>query len=431
MNSPLPAQAAPPSSLAVWTCPFCSLLCDGFVPDPHDPARLSGSQCPRAHAALAAHRASKAGASGPSVDGVPCPMDHAVSHAASLLSQWRQPLFGGLGTDVAGARTLYRLAARCGAVCDHADGDALMHGVRATQDRGQFYTTLGEIRSRADVVVCVGTPAVARYPEFFRRCGFGAPDSPCRSLVFLGAPAPQEVPEGVPVQALPGTGDLYADVQQLAALVEGRRCRLPDDGLCALAGQLRAARYAVLVWEAGVLPAHGMLVVEALNRIVGNLNRSTRAATFSLGGSEGAYTVNQVFTWMSGLPLRTRAGPAGLEHEPLRFGATRLIGGRAVDGLLWISSFDPMRLPPPVDLPLIVLGPPAMALRLHEAGALARCVFVPVATPGLNAGGHLFRTDGGIVVPLVPARDDGLPAVAVVLTAMNDRMAAMAAGEGA
>jgi formylmethanofuran dehydrogenase subunit B len=169
----------------------------------------------------------------------------------------------------------------------------------------------------------------------------------------------------------------------------------------------------VLVWEAGALPAQGALIVEGLNRIVGALNRTTRAATCPLGGSDGGYTAQQVMTWLSGLPMRTRAGPAGLEHDPVRFATARLMADRAADGLLWVSSFDPTRLPPTGELPGIVLGPP---------GQLDPHVFLPVATPGINAPGHLFRTDIIVVVPLQAVRDDGLPGVAELITNLGARM---------
>jgi hypothetical protein len=51
-----------------------------------------------------------------------------------------------------------------------------------------------------------------------------------------------------------------------------------------------------------------------------------------------------------------------------------------------------------------------MAGALSAADGLRRCVYLPVATPGFHAAGHLFRTDG-VVVPLVAARDDALPGV--------------------
>jgi formylmethanofuran dehydrogenase subunit B len=300
-----------------------------------------------------------------------------------------------------------------------------MHGLRAQQDRGQFTATLAEVRARADLVVCVHTPATARFPEFFNRCELDGPEGPRPPLVFLGVPVPAGLPPTLQAEAVPATGDPFDDLQQLAALVALQHVSGPDAQLAALAARLRAARYVVFVWEPGVLPTHGALWAEALHRLVATLNRHTRAAAFALGGGDGAASVNQVFTWLSGLPLRTRAGPDGLEHEPVRFDAQRLLAERAVDGLLWISSFDPARLPPVPDaivLPRIVLGPPAMAQRMGDGPSARDSVFIPVATPGLNGPGHLFRTDGLIVVPLVAARDDGLPGVADVLVRIAQRL---------
>jgi formylmethanofuran dehydrogenase subunit B len=390
---------------ASWTCPFCSLLCDGLVlAGGPDAFVLDGINCPRARAGLAELVPREAPV--PFIDGAPASEEDALAEAARRLAQWRQPLIGGLGTDLAGARALFRLAARTGAVCDHADGEALAHGLRALQDRGQFHTTLAEIRARADLLVCVGTQAVANYPEFFRRCGLDRPDTPCRRLVFLGVAPPAELPGRVPVQHVAGSGDLFADLQQLAALLGAPPPRTADAGLAALASSLREARYAVLVWESGLLPVQGSLAVEMLDRVIMVLNRDTRAASFALGGSDGAATVQQVFTWLCGLPLRTRFGREGLEHAPLRLAGDRLLADGAVDGLLWAWSFSPGRLPPPAQLPRIVLGPAGMAPRLRQAGAERDCVFLPVAVPGLDAPGHLFRADG-VVVPLSAARGAG------------------------
>jgi formylmethanofuran dehydrogenase subunit B len=372
-----------------------------------------GGDCTLARSALLAHAS---GPATPLVDGAPATLDAALAAAATRIAGWCQPLFGGLGTDIVGARALYRLAARTGAICDAADGAALMHGLRAVQDHGQYIATLGELRSRADLIVCVGTNGVARYPQFFRRVGLGESGSPCGELVFVGVEVPTPGPPGLATQRIVGSGDLFADVQQLAALVAGQRVREPDAALVALAARLRDASYAVLVWEGGTLPAEGALLVETLNRIVGTLNQTTRAATFGLGGNDGAFSVNQTFTWLAGLPLRTRVSAQGLVHEPRLFDAQRLLDGRAVDGLLWVSSFNPQRLPPATALPRVVLGPPAMADALAEGD----CVFIPVATPGLNASGHLFRTDGPVVLPVYALRDDGLLGVAEVLSRVCD-----------
>lgn len=399
--------AAEPGS-APWTCPFCPLLCDTFRVDtgpPGTPLKLVGSECPRARAGLA-HFDAAASAAQPQVDGRDCDLDTALTAAASLLASSRQPLFGGLGTDVAGARALYALACETGAICDPAQGNALMHGLRALQDRGGFSTTLAEVRTRADLIVCMTEDPTAHYPEFFRRCGAGDR-------------------EELAIETLPLHGDLFDTVALLAALVAGR-VRSDDDRvpaeLAALSARLKAARYAVLVYESARLPAQGALIIEAIQRIVGTLNRSTRAASLPLGGGDGASTVNQVFAWLSGLPLRSRAGPRGLEHEPLCFDAERLLADGAADTLLWVSSYGPEPAPPSTDVPRIVLGHPVMRLPRGDR------VFIPVSTPGIGSGGHLFRTDGSVMLPLRPLYDDGLPSVADVVRRLTDAVKAQKKG---
>jgi len=337
---------------APWTCPFCPLLCDGFAVHA-DAARgtltLVGSDCARAQQALARFRNGRSAAR-PRVDGREVDLATAVAAAAKALQSSRQPLFAGLGTDAAGARALYRLAHDTGAISDAANGAALMHGLRALQDRGAFTTTLAEVRTRADLIVCIGGSPLARLPELFRRFGVGEDLVAARHIVFVGGAADADAPlaglaGAAPVssEVLALEGDLFDTVARLAVAVAGGPA---PAALAALAQRLLAAHYSVLVWEAASLPPHGALVVESLNRIVGTLNRSTRAATFPLGGGDGAATANQVHAWLSGLPTRTRVAPGGLEHEPLRFDTAALLADRAVDLLLWVSSFSAAPPPP-------------------------------------------------------------------------------------
>ena len=55
-----------------------------------------------------------------------------------------------------------------------------------------------------------------------------------------------------------------------------------------------------------------------------------------------------------------------------------------------------------------------------------------MATPGINADGHLLRSDNVVLLPLHAVRDDGLPTVAEVAQALAARLATGAAAkEGA
>jgi formylmethanofuran dehydrogenase subunit B len=391
---------------AVWTCPFCPLACDHLgVRVAAGAMSLEGGDCARAQRALGSLR-SDGSASRATLDGAACTLDQAVTAAAALLAASVQPLFAGMATDVAGARALYPLACATGAICD---GDAAaMPMLRALQDRGLFTATLAEVRTRADVIVFVGGVPLAQAPLIGARCGIGE-QGLARRVVVLGASADADEQDalaawsaaGVEVQALPlHDGDLFTTLALLSA-------PRPPAPWAALAEQLRAARYAVLIGSAARLPAQGALIVEAVNRIVGRLNQSTRAAALWVGSATAQHT----FAWLSGLPLRTQCDTA-LQHEPHLFDTRRLLAERAVDALLWVSSFEAVA-PPQADLPQIVLGPPALAAACRRQGT----VFIAVATPGIHHAGHVLRTDGTVMMPLHAAhgvRDEGLPSVADV-----------------
>jgi len=455
MTASLAAPPRPqPAAADRWICPFCPLLCEHLglaAGAAGQPPLLRGGDCRRATQRLAGlwgpTGADATDAALARIDGRPVPLDEALQAAAAVLRASRQPLFGGLGTDVAGARALYRLAEATGAISDSAAGPALTETLRALQDRGGFSTTLAELRTRADLVVCLGGLFTGGAPLFIDRCllpprtagrdlapGAAAPP---RQVVVLGS-TPADAPAlarlaaapGIALQLLPLAGDLHDTVAVLAALVAQRAVPQPPAGLQALADALRAAQYAVLVGTPPALPAQGALVIEAVHRLVDQLNGHTRAAALWLGGGEGAATTNQVFAWLSGLPLRSRRGPAGLEHEPVAFDAQRLLADGAVDALLWVSSFDAALAPPATACPRIVFGPPALGAGLVAAGGQARpTVFIPVATPGVQIAGDLFRTDGTVLLPLVPLPlpnppGAGLPALAAVLGRLGALLAA-------
>lgn len=419
--------------MTAWTCPFCALLCDRFALD--GSLQLRGSDCPRAIRALA-HFKQDDRTARPTIDGKPASLDDSIAAAAELLAGAKQPLFGGLATDIAGARSLYALANTCHAILDHANSAGLMPGLRTLQDRGLLQTTLAEIRNRADLMVVIGTQPSRDYPEFYRRCGVGDPVSQMRAIVFLGG-AVDPFATGIDTRSIAWSVDAYTTLATLNAVAGKRKVDAPQE-LRALVQQMLAAKYVVFVWEPGRLPGgQPALLVEAINQLAKTVNRTTRAGGLALAGNDGGLAVNQTLGWMSGLPLRTGVHASGLLHEPHRYATDRLLADRAVDALLWVASFGPDHTPAAegvlAGLPTVVLAHPAHA-SCHPApgksgaGSAARNdkgkgrVVIPVSTPGIGSSGHLFRLDGVVVVPLTKARDDGLPTVAQVVDRIDAQM---------
>ncbi|WP_287189193.1 formylmethanofuran dehydrogenase [Paraburkholderia sp.] len=421
-----------------WTCPFCPLLCDDIAAGVHSDDSLSApaTDCPRLGRALALYGAADAHCKA-SVDGQQADLDTALARAADILAQARRPLFGGMATDIAGARSLYALAAHCGAIVDHLHGDALTASTLALQDRGAFFTTLSEVRARADLVVVFACQPSARHPRFYARATGTAAFT--RTFRFVGCeadPAVDALKHAGATSLLAG-GDLFDLLAVWSAQLEGRGVEALDDAsgtaraLAGLIDEIHAARYTVFVYEPEALPGpHAALLIEALNRIIKAVNRTARAGGLPLGGADGALSASQTFTWLSGFPLRTRIAMPGrlaeapLDYDPTRYRTDTLLARHEVDALLWVSSFGPQPLPDTLDpdVPAIVLGHAAMAATAASAAAARRgpTVFIPVATPGIDIGGHLFRTDGTVVAPLSAARHAGLPGVDAIAARLAD-----------
>ncbi|MEQ8232860.1 MAG: formylmethanofuran dehydrogenase, partial [Gammaproteobacteria bacterium] len=171
-------------------CPFCALLCDDLAlrPQADSTFTVARNGCRRATAAYArAPLAPQALVAGREVG-----LEQAIEAAARLLKRARQPLFGGLATDVDGVRASVNLAERCGAILDHVHGDALASTSRMLQARGWYATTLSEVRNRADLVVVIDVDFDARYESFKRRCleprpARGSAPGKGREVVFIGA----------------------------------------------------------------------------------------------------------------------------------------------------------------------------------------------------------------------------------------------------
>lgn len=414
------------------TCPFCGLVCDDLVV-----AVAAGGLTVRANGCPIsvpsfAHQAA-ADQVRPRVAGQPATLPQAVAEAARLLVGARQPLFAGLGTDVAGARAVARLAERCGGVVDHMNSAAALRNLRVLQDGGWIATTLSEVRNRADLLVVAGSDIARRFPRFFERTVArretlfgreGEGGRPCE-VVLLGRGPAGAVPPGLPAPTV-----IPCEVARLAeafgvlrALVAGRRldareaAGVPLPEWQQLAERLRAARYGVIAWAAADFDfPHADLTVQAMCDLVRDLTRATRAAVLPLAGSDGDVTVDTVQLWQTGFGSRTSYGRGYPEYDPCHLSAARLLESGEADVLVWISSFDPRRPPPATDVPTVVLGRPGMAFPTEPA------VFIPVGTPGVDHAGHLFRTDRVVALPLRQLRRSELPSAAAAVAAIEETL---------
>ena len=411
------------------TCPFCGLLCDDvMVRADGRVIELAAKGCALSARALAAG----AGSEAPHIAGRPASRSDAAAAAAAILGAAREPLIGGLATDVAGMRALMELADRIGAVLDHMNSDAKFRNLLALQEGGWITTTLAEVKNRADLIVLAGTDAVSRFPRFFERFVwveetlFGLLP-PQREIVYLGRDldtAAGIAPDGrSPAQIPCDISRLGEAFGALRALLAGRGLQareaagVPLEQWHSLALKLKSARYGVVVWAAADFDfPHAELTVRSLCELIKDLNRATRVAGLPLGGSDGDFTADGVELWQTGFPFRTGFGGGTPDYDPYRRSAARLLAQDEADALLWIASLDERRSPPNTPVPTIVLGRPGMAFEREPE------VYIPVGTPGLDHAGHLLRADKVVILPLHKLRDSALPSVAQAVAEIEGKL---------
>jgi formylmethanofuran dehydrogenase subunit B len=413
-------------------CTFCGLCCDDLtIQVENNQLLVADNGCDLCQAGFAEPLPPAAAMNRqPQINGHPCSLDDALARSADLLRDSRYPLFGGLATDVSGARAILQLADHIGAIIDHMNSAAMMRNTLAVQDSGWMTTTLAEVRNRVDLLVVFGNGIAARTPRFYERffnnaeSMFGQ-DTQLRELVLIGANNDNELLQNCSrITRFPcAPGQLGDIAMALRALLNGKRlpadniAGIPQAQLLELVNRLRNARYSVLTWNSAELDfPHAELTVQACCELVKDLNTDTRCSALPLGGSNGDHTFAQVATWQTGFATRFSLASGKPQFDPVLFDGERLLSEQEADLLLWVSAFDTSCRPPSSAVPAIVLGRAGMQCETAPE------VFIPVATPGIDHSGHIYRCDTVAVLPLQQLRNTELLSVAAVLQAITEHL---------
>lgn len=412
-------------------CPFCGLCCDDLtIKSEPEQLTVEANGCPLSDRGFSQSPDTGDTNQQPRIQGHACSLNEAVAHAADLLRNARLPLFGGLGTDVAGARAALRLADRAGAVLDHMNSAYMLRNLLAVQDSGWMTATLGEVRNRVDLLTIFGSDIEKHVPRFYERffnnaeSMFGQ-DTAARELIMIGSNADASTAYGdANITSIPCPTDRLGDIAMtLRALLQGRPLQAENVAgirvaqLREIVTRLADAHYGVIAWASAELDfPHAELAVQAFNGLVKDLNTTTRCSGLPLGGNNGDYTFSQVATWQAGFPTRISLASGCPRFDPIQYNWERLLESDEADLLLWISAFDTQRTPPSGNMPGIVLGRAGMQCEIEPE------VFIPVATPGLDHAGHVYRCDSVGAIPLRSVRVSDLPKVSTVLHGITESL---------
>lgn len=366
------------------------------------------------------------------VNGKEVSLEQAITHASDLLRESKQPVIGGLATDLNGARAAMALADKSRATVDHVHSTAAFRNILVLQDTGWMTTTLTEVRNRVDLLVVINSDLESGFPRFFERMVWNkesmfGQDIESREVVYLGkAPSgdASTSPKGKKAEVFAcDNADIPEVISVLRSLVKGKTIQAEQVGgiavsdLATLAERLKQASYSVVAWSASMQNYdHAEVTIQNVCEMVKELNVDTRCSGLSLGGKDGDTTVNHVSSWQSGYPMRTNFSRGYPDYDPYLSDSKRMLAEDEVDTLIWVSSFNVEQTPPSSNAKTVVLGRSGMTFEQEPE------VFIPVGTPGIDHEGRAFRTDSVVSIPLRKLRDSGLPSTFEVLSAIEQSL---------
>lgn len=358
----------------------------------------------------------------PQINGTRSSYEDATRAAGELLTRCRSPLFGGLSSDVQGARALLRLAHRVNATLDHVSSTAILRNTLALQDSGWMNTTYSEVRNRADLLIVIASKLADSHPRFFERTVFNDESmfdlQPSAREVLVIGPAGQEtIPSGMPITHIPCSAESLPEVINVLRAMEWGH-EFDDHSMSEpsikdlrhLLERIKGAEYSVVTWNAaGMNFPHAELTIQAVCEFVKQINRTTRCSVLPFTGNHGATTFAQVSGWTTGFSTRYALMDGAPIFEPIRHGSRHMLDSAQADLLLWLDAFDSDDAPPPPGCPAIVIGRTGMRCQFTPD------VYIPVATPGIDHPGHVFRGDTVAALPLTRLRSTDLPSAASIL----------------
>lgn len=409
-------------------CTLCGCVCDDLaVSLAADSVRQIAPPCPIAQRWF---ECQTSGSEFPCarLRGEPTTMTEAIEAAGELLVRAKAPLIYGLSrSSTAGQRSAVRLADSLQGTIDTTASTCHAPSIMAVQAVGESTATLGEIRNRADLIVYWGSDPQRSHPRHMER--FVAPHGLCipegragRYVVAIDV-AETDTTRQVDTWVRVEPGGDFELIWALRILLRGEALPVETAGgvpyavVRELADRLRSCRYGAVFFGLG-LTRHGVphANVEALLRLVTDLNAHTRFVVRRMRIPGDVAGADSVLAWQTGYPFSVSFSRGYPRYNPGEYSANALLERGEVDAVLLVGTEGVSKLTSAAqgvlrELPTIMLDYPTRRPP-WEAD-----VHFTTAVYGLHRPGTAYRMDE-VPIPLRKLLDSPLPADHEVLDAI-------------
>lgn len=367
------------------------------------------------------------------VHGKPVELETAIDAAAEILSRSHAPLIYGLSrSSTPGQRAAVSLADQLGATIDTTASIGHGPSILALQEVGESTCTLGEVAQRSDLVIFWGANPAVTHPRHFERYSLDPkseflPNGRKDRYVVVIDVKENETAAVADEVILIRPGSDFELINVLRMLIQNPNaspaidCGVPLERLQTLAKRMRDCRYGAVFFGLGIaIPRVGHVNVQALLKMVAELNGVTRFIARRLRISGDVSGADSVLCWQTGFPFGVDLSRGYPRYNPGEYTADELLERGDVDaclivGSLSVPNFSTRALNSLAALPTIVLDAP------NTPPSIEATVQITTAVYGIHAAGTAYRMDE-VPIPLRKLIDSPYPTDGEVLNAIGRRI---------
>jgi formylmethanofuran dehydrogenase subunit B len=415
-------------------CTVCGCVCDDLRITVND-GRITRAEgaCALAEPWLLEQNAGRPAVA--QIGGCPASLEDAVAKAATLLRTARYPLIYGLSrSSTEGQCAAVALADRIGATIDTTASLCHAPSVLALQTAGESTCTLGEVKNRADLVIFWGSNPVESHPRHWERYSV----LPVGEFIPRGRSDRFVVVADVKPTASTEAADLFLPIEPgrdfemlwtLRALVRGvplesPASALPLSLLTDLTRRMKACRFGIVFFGLGLsMTGLGHRSVEALLRLVTDLNAYTRFYARRMRVQGDVAGADSVLAWQTGYPFSVNLGRGYPRYNPDEFSAQRVLERGEADACLLVGSEDVTRFSTAALAHLRRIPTVALDYPLVES-SIPPTVRFTTAVYGIHRPGTAYRMDE-VPIPLRAVLPSDYPSDAEVLTRIERQVSSL------
>ncbi|MGI9496301.1 MAG: hypothetical protein ACR2NK_09635 [Mariniblastus sp.] len=334
-----------------FVCAGCTLLCDDIEIDPR-----AANWSPKNTCALGSQYFAQPLSSTQThfVDGETATLEQAVQSASQLLRESKSPLICGLDQlSTEAQQASWKIADISRATIDTTFTNRGRSSIFSLQKTGKVTATLGEIKSRSDLIIFWFCDPEVTHPRLLERIN---PQNTNRSqrILVVGdqETATTKIADRFIQVSAENAFELLVNVRsQLASLsktptsLPAKDC-LSDIEITAneLVKELVGAKYGSILYQQVTENSQFDPTSDSISELIRSLNDITRFIGLKLRTDDNAQSAENVLAWSSGFPFAVNHNLGHPRQHGLEFSAESMLQTKQCDAILFASRLSTSEL---------------------------------------------------------------------------------------